>query len=231
MTKTVLITGANRGIGLEFAQQYADDQWQVIACCRQPENAKALQALAKEKPHVRIVPLDIDHPDQINTLREQLSDTPLDCLINNAGIYAKKGECLKTATTENMLRAFTTNVCGTLAVTQALTSLVANSQEKLIVTISSKMGSIDDNQSGGAYAYRAGKSALNAVMKSLSIDVKDQGIRVLTLHPGWVKTDMGGKNALITTQTSVSGMREVIADHRKLESGGFYNYDGKEIAW
>ena len=167
----------------------------------------------------------------MKALREKLSNTSIDCLINNAGVYGQRAERFSTVSKENMLNTFSPNVCGTLNVCQALVDLISKSQEKLIVSISSKMGSIDDNQSGNAYAYRASKSALNAVMKSLSIDLKEQGIRVLVFHPGWVKTDMGGENALITVEESVRGMRQVIANQRAWESGGFYSYDGSEIAW
>lgn len=231
MKKTVLVTGANRGIGLEFVKQYASDQWQVLACCREPEQANELQTIASVNAQVRLCKLNIDDSDQIQLLCNQLSDTPIDCLINNAGVYGVKGENLEGVTSENMLQTFKTNVCATLSVCQSFLGLVARSQDKLIVTISSKMGSIAENQSGRTYAYRASKTALNAVMKSLSIDAKDDGISVLTLHPGWVKTNMGGKNALITPEESVLGMRKLIAHHHEYESGGFYSYDGKEIPW
>ena len=231
MPKTILITGANRGIGLEFVKQYANEQCQVIACCRNPSLAKELTALNDKNANVDLLTLDINNQDHIEQLKNQFSNKPLDCLINNAGVYGKSGETFATLSTENMINTFSSNVCGTLSVCQALLQPISKSQEKMIVTISSKMGSIDDNQSGSAYAYRASKTALNAVMKSLAIDTKPKGIRVLILHPGWVKTDMGGPNAAISTEKSVTGMRHVIDHLDTSDSGNFYNYDGSPISW
>lgn len=225
----VLITGANRGIGLEFAKQYAADGWNVLACCREPESAKALQALASESNNIRIFALDVANFHQIDSLALQLKNEAIDVLINNAGVYPHStfGETDYDAWAE----AFKINSMASLKMAEAFVQHVSRSQLKKITTLSSKMGSIDDNTSGESYIYRASKSAVNMVMKSLSIDLKPYGISVATLHPGWVQTDMGGANGLINTQTSVTGLRRVIADLSLENSGQFIAFDGKSINW
>jgi NAD(P)-dependent dehydrogenase (short-subunit alcohol dehydrogenase family) len=226
---TVLITGTNRGIGLEFAKQYAEAGWEVLACCREPSTAKALNTLAEKHRNVKMFALDVADFKQIDALAQQLSNIAIDVLINNAGVYPDGG--LSDADVENWLYGFKVNSIAPFKVATAFTPHIAKSQHKKMVTLSSKMGSIDDNTSGGSYMYRSTKTAVNSIMKSLSIDLQAYGIAVATLHPGWVETDMGGPNALINTQTSVTGLRKVI-DHLNLaNTGKFIAYDGKEIAW
>lgn len=231
MTKTyqVLITGANRGIGLEFTKQYAQDGWNVLACCRNMLAATALQALATSHANIQVYSLDVADFAQIDALALQLKDEKIDVLINNAGVYPDSN--LTDADTSDWLDAFRINTIAPLKIAAAFTPHMANSQLKKLATLSSKMGSLDDNTSGGSYIYRSTKAAVNMVMKSLSIDLKPTGIAVVTLHPGWVLTDMGGSNALIDTQTSVAGLRKVIANLNISNSGKFIAYDGKEIAW
>lgn len=226
---TVLITGANRGIGLEFTKQYAGDGWNVVACCREPTLANELNAIAKKQPNVEVLQLDVSNFTQVDSLARQLSNTAIDLLINNAGVYPSGG--LSDTEVENWLYSFKVNSIAPYKLATAFTPHIANSQQKKLVTLSSKMGSIDDNTSGGSYMYRSTKTAVNMVMKSLSIDLKSSGIAVVTLHPGWVETDMGGPNALINTQTSVSGLRKVINQLTLENTGRFIAYDGKEIKW
>ncbi|MDO9206171.1 SDR family oxidoreductase [Methylotenera sp.] len=225
----VLITGANRGIGLEFTKQYAQDGWNVIACCRDPQSAAALQALANAHANIRIFSLDLADFAKIDALALQLKNESIDVLINNAGVYPDSS--LGDADENEWLDAFKINSIAPLKMASAFTSHMAKGQLKKIATLSSKMGSVDDNTSGGSYIYRSTKTAVNMVMKSLSIDLKPYGIAVVTLHPGWVQTDMGGSNALINTQTSVSGLRTVIEKLNLSNTGKFIAYDGKEIAW
>lgn len=229
MNKTVLITGANRGIGLEFVRQYANKGWHVIATCRQPDQAEALQTLVSDK--IQVLPCDIADQKSVSCLSEQLKDVALDCLINNAGAYSSKGERFDNVTAENMLAVFRTNTLGTLAVCQAFEPQLRKGEDKLIVVISTKVSSIADNRSGGSYSYRASKTALNMVMKNVAIDLADTGIHVLLLHPGWVKTEMGGPNALITVEESVAGMCNVVGDARQYASPSFMDYSGQEIPW
>lgn len=226
---TVLITGTNRGIGLEFTKQYAQAGWDVLACCREPENASALQVLAAQHSNIQIHALDVANFSQVDALAQQLSDIAIDVLINNAGVYPTGG--LGDTDVDKWLTGFKVNSIAPLKVATAFTPHIAKSTLKKLVTLSSKMGSIDDNNSGGSYMYRSTKAAANCVMKSLSIDLQPADIAVATLHPGWVKTEMGGPNALISTQTSVAGLRNVIDQLSLANTGRFVAYDGKEISW
>ena len=225
----VLITGANRGLGLEFASQYAKSGWRVLACCRQPEHATELNALAVMFKNIQILPLDVANFTQIEALALQLEALPIDVLINNAGIYPDSHST--EINTNAWLDAFTVNCISPFKIATAFTTHIANSQLKKIVTLTSKMGSIDDNTSGSNYIYRSTKAAANMVTKSLSIDLKPLGISTVTLHPGWVQTDMGGSNALINAETSVTGMRQIIEQLNLNNTGRFIAYDGKIINW
>lgn len=226
---TVLITGANRGIGLEFTKQYAADGWQVLACCRQPQQASDLQALVNQYKNIALHTLDVANFAQIDALALQLKTQKIDLLLNNAGVYPDSS--LGGIDYNAWAEAFKINSMAPLKMAQAFAQNVAMSTLKKIATLSSKMGSLDDNTSGGSYIYRSSKTAVNMVMKSLALDVKSNGVCVVTLHPGWVQTDMGGPNGLINTQTSVAGLRKVIADLSLSNTGKFIAYDGKEIAW
>ena len=225
----VLITGANRGIGLEFSKQYAADGWKVLACCREPQSAIALQALASANSNVEILALDVADFKQIDALALQLKDKAIDVLINNAGVYPHSS--FGDTNYDDWAEAFKINTMASLKMAEAFVQHITRSQLKKMATLSSKMGSIDDNGSGESYSYRASKTAVNMVMKSLSIDLKPYGISVVTLHPGWVQTDMGGENALVSTTTSVAGLRTVIENLNIASTGKFIAYDGKEIAW
>lgn len=226
---TILITGTNRGIGLEFTQQYAADGWNVIACCREPKSAGALQVLANTYKNIEIITLDVADFVQIDAVALQLKDHKIDVLINNAGVYPESS--LGDVNYDDWASAFKINSMAPLKMADAFMPHIVKSRLKKVATLSSKMGSIDDNSGGGSYIYRSSKTAVNMVMKSLAIDVKTNGVSVVTLHPGWVKTDMGGPNGLVNTQTSVTGLRKVIADLSLANSGKFIAYDGKEIAW
>lgn len=225
----LLITGANRGIGLEFVKQYAKDGWQVFACCREPESAHELQALTKTQHNIQVMALDVAEFDQIDILAAALRDRKIDLLINNAGIYPPSD--FNHVNYEEWETAFRVNSMAPFKMTKAFTPHLSKGQLKKVATLSSKMGSIDDNTSGGSYIYRTSKTAANMVMKSLAIDLHAIGISVVTLHPGWVQTDMGGSNALIDTRTSVSGLRGVIANLSLRNTGRFIAYDGQEIDW
>ena len=228
-SQQVLITGANRGLGLEFTKQYAADGWNVLACCRHPQSALDLLALAAAHSNIKIHALDVADFAQIDALAVQLKDESMDVLINNAGVYPASS--FGDTNYDDWANGFKVNSMAPLKMAEAFVQHITRSQLKKIATITSKMGSIDDNTSGESYSYRSSKCAVNMVMKSLSIDLKPYGISVVTLHPGWVQTDMGGSNALISAQTSVSGLRKVIADLSPDTTGQFIAYDGKAIPW
>jgi len=226
---TILITGANRGIGLEFTKQYAADGWQVLSCCRKPQSASELQALANQHQNIQIYALDVADFTQIDALALELNSQKIDVLLNNAGVYPSGSSAgLDDAA---WALAFKINSMAPLKMAQAFVAHIAASELKKIATLSSKMGSLEDNTSGGSYIYRSSKTAVNMVMKSLALDVKELGMSVVTLHPGWVQTDMGGPNGLINTTTSVKGMVKVIENLSLANTGKFIAYDGKEIAW
>ena len=225
---TVLITGASRGLGLEFARQYAAEGWRVIATCRQPKAAKALAAI---KGDVRIRALDVTDPAQVRALARALKSEAIDLLISNAGIYGPRKETFGQVNTEAWHQVFRTNVMGPIMIAEALADHVARSERKTIVALTSMMGSIAENQSGGSYIYRSSKAALNMVMKGLSLSLKSRKILVVLLHPGWVRTDMGGASAHLGVEESVTSMRRVIGGLKPSDSGRFFNYDGREIPW
>lgn len=225
----VLVTGANRGLGLEFSKQYAADGWNVLACCRHPQSALDLQSLAAAHSNVKIHTLDVADFAQIDALALQLKDESIDVLINNAGVYPHSS--FGDTNYDDWANGFKVNSMAPLKMAEAFVQHLTRGQLKKIATLTSKMGSIEDNTSGESYSYRASKTAVNMVMKSLSIDLKPYGISVITLHPGWVQTDMGGSNALISAQTSVSGLRKVIENLSLDTTGKFIAYDGKAMPW
>lgn len=228
---TVLITGANRGLGLEFCRQYADKDWNVIACCRNPEQASELKKLGQRFSSIQIETLDVADFNQIDSLSKKLSDTSIDVLINNAGVYGDHSNGFGKLDYQAWLNTLIINTQAPVKMAEAFLPQIQRGNNKLIVNISSLMGSVSDNDSGGSILYRSSKAALNAAMKSLSIDLKNKDIGVLIFHPGWVKTDMGGANALIDATTSVGGMSALIANFTLSQSGAFIKYDGKPMPW
>lgn len=215
---TVLITGANRGIGLEFARQYAADGWSVIATARRPDEAAELHQLGAE-----ILPLDAADPAAIDALAARLQARSLDVLIANAGVLPRGLDA------DEWAHAFATNCIGPTLLARALKPSMAAGGRMIAIT--SKMGSIADNGSGGAIAYRSSKAALNAAWRSLSIDWRGDDLALAMLHPGWVQTDMGGPGAAIDPVTSVTGMRKTIDALTPGRTGSFLNYDGQELPW
>ncbi len=229
MTKgSVLITGASRGIGLEFARQYAADGWRVIAACRKPAAARALKDIAGD---VTVEKLDVDSDASVKALARKYARTAIDLLINNAGVYGSRDMKLGAVDFDVWAKVLRTNTMSPLRVAAAFLPQVAKSDRKIVATVSSWMGSIASNETGGQYVYRSSKAAVNMVMKSFAIDVKDKGVTAALFHPGWVRTDMGGPNAEIDATESVTGMRAVIAGLKKSDTGKFFNYDGKPMPW
>mgnify|MGYP000306616733 CR=1 FL=1 len=230
-TSTILITGTNRGIGLELARRFAAANWRVLACCRQPEHASDLQALAGQHSNIEIFQLNVTDYTQVAALSEQLKDTPIDILLSNAGLYGPKAYGFGDVDPQAWREVLEVNTVAPLMLAQAFVQQVAASQRKLIAVISSKVGSIADNQGGGGYIYRSSKTAVNQVVKSLSIDLAPLDISVVSLHPGWVQTEMGGPDALISTAESVAGLQQVLLQAGPEQSGQFLEYNGKIIPW
>jgi NAD(P)-dependent dehydrogenase (short-subunit alcohol dehydrogenase family) len=229
-TYQVLVTGANRGIGLEFVRQYASAGCHVIACCRDPLSATKLNELATPSAgRVTVHALDISDFKQIERLASALAGQAIDVLINNAGVYPRSS--FGSIDYAEWHKAFSINTMAPMRMVECFIDHVATSRLRKIVTLSSKMGSIADNDSGSSALYRTSKAAVNMVMKNLAIELKSRGIAVGTLHPGWVKTDMGGANALIDVQHSVAGMRIAIEHLSTDNAGRFFAFDGQEVPW
>jgi NAD(P)-dependent dehydrogenase (short-subunit alcohol dehydrogenase family) len=226
---TVLITGANRGIGLEFARQYAAEGADVIACCRAPDKAEALSALAKTAK-LKVMALDVTSPKSVAALKTALAGRPIDIVINNAGVGGPRNEAKGTIDFDAWVETLKTNSVAPMLVSLALHDNLKAGKLKKLITITSMMGSIA-NHGGGAYAYRASKAAVNSVMHGLSKDWAKDGIAVGIYHPGWVKTDMGGASAPVMPEESVKGLRAQIARLSASNSGAYLDYTGKEIAW
>ncbi|MBB64633.1 MAG: short-chain dehydrogenase [Waddliaceae bacterium] len=228
----ILITGANRGLGLEFVKQYLEAGEQVTATCRQLDQARDLQSLKEAYPNkLQILPLDVGDGESVRNLSKALKGKVVDILVNNAGAYAGKGEGFGNLGYEDWLENLAINTLGPIRVAEALKDNVLASEHKKFVFITSKMGSIGDNQGGGAYQYRSSKAALNAAAKSMARDLREDGAIILMMHPGWVVTDMGGPDAMIKPPESISGMRKVIDVAALDDSGGFYTYAGETVPW
>ena len=226
-----LITGANRGIGLEHARQLLERTWTVTAAVRDPDAADDLKALDPGDGRLKIVAYDASDLTAAETLKSQV-EGPIDILFANAGVMGPRTQDdHRTAASEDFLNVIRINSVAPLALAAAFADQVADSQMKVIALQSSRMGSIADNESGGRYVYRASKAALNAVGKSLSVDLKDKGIIVLVLHPGWVRTDMGGPNGLITVKECVDGQLDLIARANPAMNGRFFHSNGQDLPW
>lgn len=225
-----LITGANRGIGLEHTRQLLDRGWTITAGVRNPDAATDLKALNPGDGRLRIEAYDATDLNAAQVLKDKVSG-PLDILFANAGIMGPSDQQFGSAASEGFMDTLRTNALAPLALAEAFADQVAESQLKVIALQSSRMGSIADNDSGGRYAYRASKAALNAVGKSLSVDLKDKGINVLILHPGWVRTDMGGPNGNLTVTECVEGQLDLIARANPAMNGRFFHVSGQDLPW
>jgi NAD(P)-dependent dehydrogenase (short-subunit alcohol dehydrogenase family) len=222
---TVLITGANRGIGLEFARQYADAGWTVIGTARDPDEADELRATG-----ATVVQLDVIDAASVAALTTTLKNTPIDLLINNAGIFPRYSS-LEEVNFDDVARTLDVNVIGPMRVTQALLEQIGSSQKKTIVNISSRLGSIEMNTSGNFYGYRESKTGLNMFSRTLAVELKEKGFIVAAVHPGWVQTDMGGANANLTPEESVTAMRATIEKLTPDLTGTYWSYDGNPVPW
>lgn len=229
---TVLVTGANRGLGLEFARQYAADGWRVFAACRDPGSASGLRELAAASGgKVRVLAMDVADGASVGTAAAQLRAEPIDLLLNNAGVGNPAGKTLGSLDYPGWMNVLNVNVLGPARVVEAFLGNVEKGGGKRIVTITSRMGSIADNSSGGSYPYRSSKAAVNMVARSLSLDLAPRGITCVVLHPGWVRTDMGGSGGKLSPAESVSALRRLIDGLGPGDAGKFFDYDGSEIPW
>ena len=230
--KTILITGANRGIGLEHVARFAGGGATVFAGVRDRAKADDLHRLAHKWPG-QVFPFDYDalNSDAPEMAKAALKGSSLDLLFVNAGIYGGKRQQLGDIAADAFIETLKVNTVAPLLLVNALVDAVAASDRKIIAFQSSKMGSNADSVASGNYSYRASKAALNKIASNLSNELRPSGITVVSLHPGWVRTDMGGQNADIAVSECVAGQQKLLNGLSLKQSGGFYNYDGSPIAW
>lgn len=221
---TVLITGAARGLGLDFVKQYAARGWRVHACARTPA------ALVGIGGDIHAHPLEVTDYDAVSALAAKLAGEPIDVLINNAGISGREATVLGSIDPVVWRQTFEVNTLAPLMIAQAFVEHVARSGQRKMIALSSRLGSIALADSG-RYAYRASKAALNMKWKGLSIDLAGKGVICVVLHPGWVQTDMGGAAATLTIEQSVPAMVDLIDGLKPSDTGRFINYDGTEFPW
>jgi short-subunit dehydrogenase len=239
---TVLITGSNRGIGYEFARQYAAEGWNVIACCRNPSKAEAVEKLAKQFPTLRVEALDVSDLKACHELSDRLKDTVIDLLINNAGILSG-GTSPTTAVKGDEYQDFPkvdgnawakvmqVNTIAPIILSQSLLPSLVKGKNSKIVMISSGWGSIENMEASGFVAYRTSKAALNAATRNLALAIRSQKIICVAISPGWVATDMGGANADLTPADSVATLRTSIAALTMQKTGLFLRINGERAAW
>ena len=221
--QTILITGANRGIGLELTRSFAADGWRVHACCRDPKQMPTVDGA------VTVHRLDVTDGARVAALARELEGEAIDILFNNAGVYGPRTGFGETDY-EAWVPVFSVNVFAPMRLAEGFVVHVARGERKLILNMSSAMGSVAE-ASGGSVIYRSSKAAVNMITKTLSVDLAGQGITVVAFHPGWVQTDMGGSHATVDAQESVRGLRQVIAGLTTKDTGGFFAYDGRKLPW
>ncbi|MBT8054001.1 MAG: SDR family oxidoreductase [Xanthomonadales bacterium] len=233
--ETVVITGANRGLGLGLTRAYLEDGWRVIALNR--SSSPELESLRNDSLEIHCC--DLTDDSHLERFAGSLNGQVIDLLINNAGRMAKDGSVNAGESVQGFgyfnrelwRDVFDINVFTAMSLSELLADAIARSARGRIVTISSMLGSMALNSSGGLYAYRATKAGVNAIMKSMSIDLSGRGIIAIAQHPGWVQTDMGGQGADIDIATSVNGMKAVFDGLRPEDSGKFLSWDGSEMPW
>ena len=226
---SMLLTGANRGIGLALCQNYLKQGWQVHATFRDTRHSQELLAMMEEYKQLHCHQLDVTDYARVAALAETLP--PIDLLINNAGYYGPKGYGFGNTDVDEWRKVLEINTIAPLKLVETLYPLLKQGQLKTIACLSSRVGSMAENTSGGGYIYRSSKAALNSVVKSLSNDLSVEGFVAVALHPGWVKTEMGGPNAILEIPKSAAGLVKVIGNLTPEDSGRFLNYDGTEIPW
>jgi len=225
MADTHVITGANRGLGLELARQLAARGESVIATSRRPRDGSPLDEL-----DLRVEQLDQSDPESIASFARHVGDEPVDVLINNAGMGVG-GARFEDEDWDAVGGFFQVNSLGPMRVTRALLGNLRAGRRKLVVNMTSKMGSIADNTSGGAHGYRASKAALNMLTRSMAIDLADEGFTCVVLHPGWVATRMGGAAAPLSVEESVRGLLRVIDALGPDDTGSFLTHAGETVPW
>lgn len=223
---TVLITGANRGIGLALAEQFIKQGYEVIGTARKPAQSNNLEALG-----AKVEQLDVTDQTSVNELAERLKEQSIDILINNAGIVGHTSRELDNLDVNALATVYNVNALGPLRVIQALFDNLTRGKQKLVINISSTMASIERNTWGTTIGYRASKAALNMINKTLAVDYGKQGLTFVVLHPGYVKTDMNAGAGEYTAEQSASGLTNVIIGLSHENNGQFFDHLGKQLPW
>lgn len=223
---TVLITGANRGIGLAMAESFSKAGYSVIGTARNPDKAIELKNLS-----ARVMQLDVSEPESVAALAKQIGDEPIDILINNAGMLSKEASDFEEVNIEALVTEFQVNALGPLRVTQALLPNVLAGKRKIVANISSLLASMELNNFGCCLGYGGSKAALNSFTNSLADKMADSGVAFVALHPGYVKTDLNGGAGSITTSQSATGLYTVITGLSAADNGKFLQFDGQTMPW
>lgn len=231
MAETILITGANRGIGLELVKAFTRNGWQVLACCRDPEAAVELQQLAAGESKLEILKLDVTDAGQVHELAESLVGRSIDILFNNAGIFGPPDQDFGALDEAWWLETLRVNVIAPTKLIEALVDNVAASGRRIVATMGSMLGSLEDNSSGGMYIYRTSKAAVHMVMRGLAADLRPRGITSVVFHPGWVRTRMGGAQAPLEPFESAEGLTRVLLELTPQQSGLLLTFEGKVLPW
>ncbi len=229
----IVVTGASRGLGLEFVVQWLRAGHEVAALLRRPEDSAELRALAGEfGAQLSVHACDVAVPASIEAASHEVAQRwdGVDWLVNNAGVSGFRGPLVEMDFDE-MASVLAINAIGPLRMTGAFLPMLRRSRDAKVVMITSRMGSIADNSSGGVYAYRMSKAALNMAGRNLMMELQGDGIAVFLMHPGWVQTDMGGAAAPLTITDSVASMIRVLDGLGMEQSGGFYDFEGNELPW
>ena len=236
---TLLITGANRGIGFSLLNHYNNDGWTIHACCRNPDSAAELKAVADAADaRITLHQLDVEDIGTIASLKAELGDTPIDMLINMAGYLGEKAlvdpgglQHFGETDYDIMEKAYRINCMGPLRVCEALVDNVATSHKKIIINVSSIVGSIGDDSFGNFYMYRPSKAALNAITHAMAINLKERDITVIPFHPGFTRSDMGGPTADIEVAESSAGIKAVLDHVTIADTGRYLTWEGGELPW
>lgn len=238
---SVLVTGASRGLGLELCRQYADAGWRIFACCRHTETASRLADVADAaEGRVSVHRMNVDDAGEVETVAAELEGTPIDILINNAGLADSYGSGvregnddpdLKSYDMDEWLRILNTNVVSVGRVTGAFADHVAASDRRLIVMMASSLSSVGNTWQAGRYAYRTSKAALNMLMRGVGAWLEPRGVTVVSVAPGWTRTELGGPHAHFGVEEAVARVRTLLERLTLKDTGSYWNYDGQQLPW
>jgi NAD(P)-dependent dehydrogenase (short-subunit alcohol dehydrogenase family) len=234
LIRRVVVTGASRGLGLEFTRQYLQAECQVFALAREPLRSQKLMDLAQKFPRALLpVTCDVGEEDSVQTARQEveLAAQTLDLVINNAATYGRQDETLDNLSWDEVQRVFNVNTLGPMRVTRAFLPLLRLGSRPRVVHVTSMMGSVSDNRSGGHWSYRVSKAALHMANRNLAIQTAKDKIPCVLISPGWVRTDMGGPEAPLTAEESVAAMVQTIDTFTMSHTGNLYRRDGKPEEW